>query len=118
MSCVFTRNVWQGGTVQRGEARNIGPFDCHKEKSTVMGRALKYPNIEAERARMGLTRSVVAFDLGVTKGTYTAWVEGECPIPLEFCMGLTKILKCSLDYLLAPSDPYRWKRYRRVPHGA
>ena len=82
---------------------------------------MKYPNIEAERARMGLTVARLARELGVVGDTYRAWIAGNEPIPLTACVIMGDLLKCSVDYLLSPRDELpRWVRYRRVqlPHGA
>ena len=76
---------------------------------------MKYPNIEAERVRAGLTRRHVALYLGVSRDVYCAWIDGQYPIPSNFCMGLSALFNCSVDYLLATDSRYeRWRQYRAV----
>ncbi len=73
---------------------------------------MKYPNIEAERERKGMKRSGVAEALGVERDTYSAWVNGEYPIPANFLLALCKLFRCSADYLLAPDErDARWKNF-------
>ena len=60
---------------------------------------LKYPNIEAERARMGLTTDELACMLGVSRKTYYNWVS-QGKIPMDKIEQLSEIFSVSTDYLL------------------
>jgi DNA-binding XRE family transcriptional regulator len=42
---------------------------------------MKYPNIEAERARAGITKETLASKLGVSTGTIKNWQNGKSEIP-------------------------------------
>ena len=65
---------------------------------------LKYPNIEAERARRGLTNDEVANALGVTRRTYYSWVvKGNIPQPQV--SKLSEFFGVSSDYLLGCPMP-------------
>jgi DNA-binding XRE family transcriptional regulator len=72
----------------------------------------KYPNIEAERARMGLTRRQTAEALGVKRDTYCDWLNGKYPIPANFCVELASLFGCSVEYLLSSNErKENWKRF-------
>lgn len=60
---------------------------------------MKYPNIEAERARSGMSQEAFAEQLGVTRKTLYNWVSrGQIPQPaLE---KMAQLFNCSIDYLL------------------
>lgn len=63
---------------------------------------LVYPNIEAERARNGLTIEELSTLLGVTRKTYYNWVsKGKIPQPKIELM--SDIFNKSSDYLLGIS---------------
>lgn len=65
---------------------------------------LMYPNIEAERARKGLTQVEIATALGVTRKTYYSWVvEGNIPQPQV--SRLAEYFGVSSDYLLGRPMP-------------
>ena len=60
---------------------------------------MKYPNIEAERARQGISNDALAEKLGVTRQTLYNWIEkGSIPSSALVCMADT--FNCSIDYLL------------------
>ena len=62
---------------------------------------MKYPNIEAERARCGLTADALAASLGVTRKTLYNWCN-HGKIPLSALEQMAKLFGgCSVDYLLA-----------------
>lgn len=65
---------------------------------------LRYPNIEAERARRGLNKEELAKKLGVSRKTYYNWVS-KGRIPLEKINRLSEIFEVSTDYLLGESIP-------------
>lgn len=61
---------------------------------------MKYPNIEAERARYGLNQTEFANALNITRKTYQNWQGGKTEIPCSRIVAMTKIFKVSSDYLL------------------
>ncbi len=61
---------------------------------------MNFPNIEAERARLGLTKEEFAKRLGVSTKTYYNWIGGINPIPSDALMKISKMCKSSIDYLL------------------
>lgn len=63
------------------------------------GEYLKYPNIDAERARAGLTAEVLARKLGVTRKTLYNWINSG-NIPQSALEKMAAIFNCSIDYLL------------------
>jgi len=62
-------------------------------------------NIEAERARYGLTISELAKQLNITDKTYWSWVREVTPIPSTKLSEMCKLWGCSSDYLLEISTP-------------
>jgi transcriptional regulator with XRE-family HTH domain len=60
---------------------------------------LKYPNIEAERARRGLTVEELAEKLGVSRKTYYNWIS-KGKIPADKVNMLSEMFFVSSDYLL------------------
>lgn len=63
---------------------------------------LKYPNIEAERARRGISNDSLAEMLGVSRKTLFNWME-KGNIPTSALIKMADIFKCSIDYLLGRS---------------
>lgn len=61
---------------------------------------MMYPNIEAERARAGLSRAQLAERLGVSYGTIKNWMQGATDIPCSKLIALSRMFRCSTDYLL------------------
>lgn len=57
-------------------------------------------NIEAERARLGLTKTQLEAALGITDKTYRAYIDGG-PIPSTILEKLRDMTGQSIDYLLA-----------------
>lgn len=57
-------------------------------------------NIEAERARKGLTKENLAKELGVSTKTYYNWISGATPIPNTALIEMKKIFNVGIDYLL------------------
>lgn len=57
-------------------------------------------NIEAERARKGLTKDNLASSLGVTRTTYRNWVNEETDIPSSALLKMSKLFGTDIDYLL------------------
>lgn len=69
-----------------------------------MKTALKYPNIEAERARMGLSKTDIAEQLGVTRKTYYSWITTG-NIPQTAIKKLVMFFGLSSEYLLGEAKP-------------
>lgn len=61
---------------------------------------MKMANIEAERSRLGLTRTALSKKLGVSVETYRKYVNGS-PIPSDKLIIMRSLFNCSVDYLLA-----------------
>ena len=76
----------------------------------MLGGLVKYPNLEAEMARSGITGAMISNNLGISRGTLSTWMNGaDAAFPImkakrvrdEFFEGM------SLDYLFdeEPSSP-------------
>lgn len=63
---------------------------------------MKYPNIEAERARSGVSNDTLAEKLGVTRKTLYNWME-KGNIPVSALIQMADLFECSIDYLLGRS---------------
>ncbi len=63
-----------------------------------------FPNIEAERARYGMSQSYVAKYLGVSIRTFQNWMRGESEIPASALVSMAKLWGKSTDYLLGLED--------------
>lgn len=57
-------------------------------------------NIEAERARLQLTKSEISKRLGITGATYNNYLNGIRPIPSAILLKMADMFGCSTDYLL------------------
>lgn len=57
-------------------------------------------NIEAERARLQLTKSEISKQLGITGATYNNYLNGIHPIPSAILLKMADMFGCSTDYLL------------------
>lgn len=60
---------------------------------------IKRTAIEAERARMGLTKEGLSRKLGITSRTYRNYLEGG-PIPSNKLVEMADIFGCTTEYLL------------------
>lgn len=60
---------------------------------------MKYPNIDAERARHGMNMETLAHELGVSRKTLYTWTE-KGGIPATALIRMADIFSCSIDYLL------------------
>lgn len=60
---------------------------------------MRYPNIEAERARSGMNKEALARELGVSRKTLHNWISSG-NIPQSALERMSVIFKCSVDYLL------------------
>ncbi len=61
---------------------------------------MTYPNIEAERARTGMTKASLASAIGVSTCTIKNWQSGRTEIPASKIVALAAIFGVSTDYLL------------------
>lgn len=60
---------------------------------------MKYPNIDAERARHNMSLEVLACNLGVTRKTIYNWIKNG-HIPQGYLEKMADLFQCSIDYLL------------------
>lgn len=61
---------------------------------------MKFPNIEAERARSNMTKSQLSFALSICRSTYSNWQTGKSEIPISKIIEMCKLFGVSADYLL------------------
>lgn len=61
---------------------------------------MRYKNIEAERARNGMTREKLATSLGVSVSTLKNWQNGKTEIPASKIIVMANLFNVSTDYLL------------------
>lgn len=66
-------------------------------------KAKTYPNIDAERARAGLSLEQLTAKLGVTRKTYYNWV-AKGDIPQSKLEMMSDLFNVSVDYLLSDSS--------------
>lgn len=59
-----------------------------------------YPNIEAERARLGMSKEEFARKMGIATKTYYNWINGTNPIPSDALVKMSQIFRAKTDYLL------------------
>lgn len=64
---------------------------------------IKYPNIEAERIRNGMTKDEFAGKLGVKRRTLYNWLNND-KIPKQKVVEMSTLFHCSIDYLLYVND--------------
>lgn len=67
-------------------------------------------NIEAERARAGMTRKGLADSLNVTEQTLRMWTGGIRAIPSNKLLAIQGLFHCSVDYLLGLTDQREIKK--------
>ena len=60
---------------------------------------MKYPNIDAERARKNLTNEGLAMELGVSRKTLYNWISSGS-IPQSALEKMADVFGCTVDYLL------------------
>ncbi len=58
-----------------------------------------YPNIEAERSRLGMSQTDISEMLGIERKTYYNWLT-KGNIPIAVLTKLADTFQCSIDYLL------------------
>ena len=68
-----------------------------------MKRGLNYPNIEAERARNGMSQTELCSLIKVSTQTYQNWQYRHGNIPSSKSGAMAEIFNCSIDYLLQTS---------------
>lgn len=61
---------------------------------------MRYPNIEAERARSGMTKEKMATSLGVSLSTVKNWQSGRTDIPASKIIIMAGLFNVTTDYLL------------------
>lgn len=61
---------------------------------------MRYKNIEAERARNGMTKEKLATSLGVSVSTLKNWQNGKTEIPASKIIVMANLFNVSTDYLL------------------
>lgn len=66
---------------------------------------MRYPNIEAERARCGLTKANLAEKLGITTKTYQNWQDSKTEIPCSKIIAMSYMFNVASDYLLGIEKP-------------
>ena len=59
-----------------------------------------YPNIEAERARLGKTKGQLAIAIGTDPRTVSNWQSGKTAIPSDKLLLMCELFGCTADYLL------------------
>lgn len=65
-----------------------------------MRRLLLYPNIDAERARKGMSRAQLAISLEVSESTMKNWMHGRTDMPVSKLIKIANFFNCTTDYLL------------------
>lgn len=65
---------------------------------------MKFMNIEAERARRGMSKEEFAKFVGIALKTYYNWQNGETDIPSSILLKMSQAFGTSIDYLLESSD--------------
>lgn len=64
-----------------------------------------FPNIDAERARLGMSRACLARQLGISYSTLKSWMAGKTEIPCSKIVEMSKLFNVSTDYLLGMDEP-------------
>jgi len=65
---------------------------------------VKYPNIDAERARKGISNDTLAAQLGVSRKTLYNWMD-KGNIPTSALIQMADTFNCTIDYLLGVEKP-------------
>ena len=63
-----------------------------------------FPNIDAERARKGMSRIRLAQKLGVSYSTLKNWMKGATEIPSSKVVEMAELFNCTTDYLLGLAE--------------
>ena len=64
---------------------------------------MKYPNINAEMARNGMSRGDLAEKMGVCRKTVYNWLS-KGNVPMDVMVKLAELFDCSVDYLLGRKE--------------
>lgn len=62
-----------------------------------------FPNIDAERARFGMSKLDLAKELGVSYSTLKSWMNGKTDMPCTKVVAMAKLFGVTSDYLLGIS---------------
>lgn len=74
---------------------------------------VRYPNIEAERIRSGLTQQELSTRIGITRKCYYNWqLSGH--IPASKILVMADLFDCSTDYLLGRSDMRKYPTHAHL----
>ncbi|MFG6351248.1 MAG: helix-turn-helix domain-containing protein [Oscillospiraceae bacterium] len=65
---------------------------------------MTYPNIEAERARAGMTKEGLATALGVSPSTVKNWQSNKTEIPASKIVAMATLFDVTTDYLLGRTN--------------
>lgn len=63
-----------------------------------------FPNIDAERARLGWSRMYLASRLNVSYSTFRNWMRGFTEMPSSKIVEMAAMFHCTTDYLLGLRD--------------
>lgn len=63
-----------------------------------------FPNIDAERARRGMSKAEMAEKLGVSYSTFKSWMSGKTEIPCSKIVAMANMFNVTSDYLLGIND--------------
>ncbi len=61
---------------------------------------MRYPNIEAERARSGLTKGAMCERVGISRNTYSNIQSGNHEAAMKTFVKLSNLFGCTVDKLL------------------
>lgn len=59
-----------------------------------------YPNVDAERVRLGLSRAQLAESIDVCEKTMNNWMNGRTDPPVSKLIKMANFFNCTTDYLL------------------
>jgi DNA-binding XRE family transcriptional regulator len=80
-------------------------YTTHRNDQNEQGRGDKMlSSIEAERARVKMSKEDLAKALGVTPRTIYNWVAEETDVPSSYLIKMAKLFGVTVDYLLAGSE--------------
>lgn len=65
---------------------------------------MMFNNVEAERARLGLTQTRLSEMLGITISTYNSYRTGKTSPDVSLILDLCNIFHCSADYLIGRTN--------------
>lgn len=65
---------------------------------------MKYPIIEAERIKRGMSRDEFANAVGVSSRTVSNWQSGKTELPVTKLLTICNTLRCRSDYLLGREE--------------